>query len=550
MKLGTTYFDGTLPQVAPEQLDEKHGTVANNAKLVGGDLKPWSGPLAIAGVNLGASTVRTLYRFGQSIVSDTQYWFSFPSVVNVVKGPVVDDTEERTYWTDGVYPKKTKSNLALVTAPYPTSSLRMGLPRPTATPGVTVSGTGTSGATPYSSMWVVTYVSSWGEESAPGPASALTTWTPGQTATVTLPPAPTGAYDIASVNLYRTTSGTTSTTYSFHSNHAIGTTSVADTTLDANLGTTLTTTIWDPPPDNMIGLTMMAGEIMAGFFGTTVCFSVPGVPYAWPGAYRQSVPSTVVGICAFDNTLVVGMTRGVMLITGTDPANMTVTPAPAESCVSMRSMVSINSGVMWASPNGLWFAGPAGIACVSRDAYTHDEWQALNPSSIEAYVLDGRYIASYNNGTPGTLLYTPPYVPTPYVAPGPPTIMTIDTTFDAAYVEKATDTMYIAQGTSLYKWAAGSLLSYRWRSKTWDTPSWPGMAYGKVKADTYPVTFRLIADGVQRGPDLTVTSATPFPLPSGRAYTYAFELAGTARVTTASIATNANELGAPAQPAQ
>jgi hypothetical protein len=534
--------------MAPENLPPSASVVNTNAKLIGGDLDAWKSPQLVSGVTLGSGTIRTLYRFGQNLNSNTQYWFQFSTPVSVVRGPVVSDTEERTYWTDGVYPKKTKSNLAQVSVPYPTSSLRLGVPRPDFTLAVSVSGTASSSTSqPITSLYQITYVTSWGEESAPCLASAPVTWQQGQTITVTLPGnvrwvddsgthTTGGPYDITMVRIYRTASGTNSTAFLYRADVAVSATTFTDTALDSTLGNQIYTTLWDPPPDNMIGLTVMGNGIMAGFFDSTLCFCETGVPYAWPGAYRLSMPSKIVSIAAYDNTLVVGTTRGIHLVTGVDPSAMTAAALnQGESCVSFRSMVPMLGGVVWASPNGLWFVNAAGAVNLVKDVFQHDEWQAYNPSSFEAYDLDGRYIASYalTNGTTGTLI----------VQPGnPPVVMTTNQTFTAAYHEKAVDILFVVQGSNLYAWDSGYPLTYTWRSKTFRCPSWQPMGWGKVQADSYPVTFRLIADGVQRGADISVPSNAAFPLPAGRAYNYAFEISAAYRVTAAGIASTPEEL--------
>ena len=45
---------------------------------------------------------------------------------------------------------------------------------------------------------------------------------------------------------------------------------------------------WKSPNSNMIGMTVFPGGILAGFFGNTLAFSVPGIPSAWPDKYQYN----------------------------------------------------------------------------------------------------------------------------------------------------------------------------------------------------------------------------------------------------------------------
>ena len=100
----------------------------------------------------------------------------------------------------------------------------------------------------------------------------------------------------------------------------------------------------------------MANGILVGFTGNTLCFSVPFAPYAWPVRYQQSVDAPIVGIAAIDQSVFVGTTQGIYIFTGSDPGQMSSEKLPVQqSCVSKRSIVSLDRGVCWASKKGLCF---------------------------------------------------------------------------------------------------------------------------------------------------------------------------------------------------
>lgn len=69
-----------------------------------------------------------------------------------------------------------------------------------------------------------------------------------------------------------------------------------DTLLDKELGPVLETENFLMPPDEMIGLCLMANGIAAGFAGNQVMFSEAFLSYAWPESYKQSTEHDIVAI--------------------------------------------------------------------------------------------------------------------------------------------------------------------------------------------------------------------------------------------------------------
>ena len=540
---GTREFAGLMPRIPTDLLPPQAAQVCVNANLTRGVLEAWRAPQTVLALS-SVGTVQTVYRFGQNLNSDTQFWFEWTTDVNVVKGPVVGDSSERTYWTDGTFPKKTDATIATVTPPYPTNSYRLAVPGPgrapfgAYTPSATVSGSPSNATDPATTcIYVCTYVTGWAEESQPSNPSTAVTFQPGQTVTVTLPSAPGGAYNITKVRIYRSNTGTSRTSFQFVAEVNIGTATYADTKPSSQLGEVLTTFDWAPAPDNMIGLRYHGNEILTGFFDNTLCFSEPGVPYAWPVKYQLAFDSPIVGTGSFGQTTFVGTQRGCHLVTGVDPGGMSsegIQDAPG--CVSRMSVVEMLGGVVWAAADGLWYVGSAGIKNLTKDILTRDQWQAYAPSTIRGYTYNDRYICTYNNGTAGTLIFT---------FGDSPSFTTSDQVFSAAFRERRQDALFVVMSnTSLRKWDSAGALTYQWRSKEYRFPMSTSLSCAKVEAAAYPVTFRLFADGVQRGSDITVSNDQPFRLPAGRAKTYSFLVTGTATVNAAFMANAPAELGA------
>lgn len=120
-------FAGENRALHPFLLPDNVGTQSTNQKPGRGDLRPWNEPLNKATVPAGR---KTIHRMGRDVVSDTNYWLSWPTDVHVVVAPNAADTLERTYYSGSGKPKWTNTTMALASAPYPTAYRELGVPAP------------------------------------------------------------------------------------------------------------------------------------------------------------------------------------------------------------------------------------------------------------------------------------------------------------------------------------------------------------------------------------------------------------------------------------
>jgi hypothetical protein len=542
-------FGGMRPQLSADLLAPGEAQGALDVRLTAGELRPLLGTtdqLTLSGV----PTVKSVYRFGQSISSTTLYWFQSTVDVDYVKGPVDADTTERTYFTDATFPKKTDSTIATAAPPYPTASYAMGLPAPATAPTVAVTGVATNPADPAETVvFVLTYVSPWGEEGPPSAASTAVSWRPGQTLSLSALAVAPGAgahgenYNVNGKRLYRSATGSQSTQYQLCTNLgtlgtiAIATTTASDTQTTATLGDVLETLGWIEPVYNMIGLCAGPNGVMAGFFGNTICFSVPYVPYAWPVRYRQDVDAPVVGIAWYDQTLFIGTTQGLYLCSGADPANYSMQKlATAQSVVSKRSIVPMLGGVLFAAPDGLFRIDGTGITDLTDGLMSRADWQAYVPSSISAYESDSRYVAFYDTGSVKQGLL--------FEFGATPSISTTTRYGYAGFRDKKADALFIVRNAvnDLASFDSGAALTYLWTSGVFHLSAEDNMGVASVDAAAYPVTFRLYADGTLKHTQ-TVNDRYMFRLPSGyRSGRYHFSVQGTAVIRDVQIASTAAEL--------
>lgn len=525
-------FAGLIPKADNTMLPETNAQVAENCRLTGGSLEPFNNTVQV--YDPSQSGIQTIYRFGQNIISDTSTWFTFQNVVDVVKGPIYNDTEERTYYTGDGYPKKTNAALAISAAPYPANYYRLGVKAPTTAMNLAVTvGTHPAGAVAVTRYYVMTFVSAWKEESAPSPITVKAVVTQGDTVNLSgFPSIPADNSNVTLRRIYRTNVGTTGTDYQLVAEIPAANTTYDDSALDSELGYTLATIDSAVLPDDARGLTAMSNGIMAAHGTYDVYISEAYKPYSYPIGYRQTVGHPIVGIAAFGSALAVLTTGNPYLLIGSDPSSMSLEPeALPYSCVSKRSIITAKGGVIYASTDGLIQISGSGIVVLTDSTMTRREWAAYNPSSMLCVAWDDRIFAFYDNGTQGCLIFSDDQG------------ITTSTIFaTAAYADTVTGSLYLAVNNKIVKWDAGTSGNYRWKSKKFSVPKPLNFPFGQALAESYPVTVKVYADGVLKITK-TVTDDKPFRLPSGFLARYwEIELSGSSKIIAAYLASTITEL--------
>jgi hypothetical protein len=388
-------------------------------------------------------------------------------------------------------------------------------------------------------VYAYTYVSVFGEEGMPSDASTPTTVYEGQTVNLAgMSGPPPGPYNMVSKRIYRSAVGASGQAkLQFVAEVPVAQTSFTDNVPGTSLGEMNVTGNYAPPPETMQGLVSMQNGIMAAFNGNDILFCEPFLPYAWPEDYQLVSDYPIVGLSAFGQSLVVCTTGTPYLITGIDPSSMSMERIELnQACISKRSIVEVGFGVLYAGADGIVYVGNGGTRIFTELFYTQTEWQALNPSSIHAYLWDGKYVAFFEraDGTKGSFLI--------HGVNGQPTLTFSDTWCDCAYVDPQTGGLYMIRDNDIVRFNDGdSLLTQRWRSKKFVAGDGFSASCAKVYADTYPVTFRAYVEG-ELLYQKQVTDRQPFRLPAKRGEWFEFEFEGTARVTKMMVANNMSEM--------
>lgn len=249
--------------------------------------------------------------------------------------------------------------------------------------------------------------------------------------------------------IYRTVSGT----FKFVAEIAAATTSYADTVLDTDTGEALPSTDWDMPPIDMKNIITLPNGILAGFTGKELCLSEPNQPYAWPEIYRKVVDFDIVGIRDWGQSIVIGTKGKPYRLTGTHPQTMSMQRIEREqSCLSKRSMVALQNGVAYASPDGIVMFGASGIRVTTELILRKEEWSNYNPASMISAQYDDRYYAFYTGGgemnnESGLIVYDPEEANASFT--------TGESKADGVYVDKEKDNLYFIDGNHIMQWDAG-----------------------------------------------------------------------------------------------
>jgi hypothetical protein len=546
----TRSFYGEQPLKDPELLQDGYAQSTNNLRVHHSNLQAWNAPSAIYTPVAIGGTIQTIYRWGMESTVDTATWFCWTTDVDVVRAPIADDTTERTYFTGSGVPKMTYSPLGTSgSGPFPTATYTLGIPTPVVTGStVTVSGTATNPSTdPINYVaYVVTYVSALGEEGAPSAPlnnGVVEAVQPGQNLSLSnLPVAPTGNFNIATLRLYRTNTGTSSTAYQKVADITIGTTTYADTASNTQLGEVVATNGWNMPPSNGQGMCMGPSGIAVMFAGRTVYPSVAYALYAYPDAYQESVDVDIVGIGVFDQSWAILTKGNPYVLQGTDPSQLTMYPIRTmAACASKRSIVSMLDGVLYCGFDGVWLISDNGIQNMTEDLFSRDIWQQYNPSSMMGKYYDGRYHVFWQNtanSTQGSMIFD--------FTRDIPYVTHSDQWATAGYYDQQFGNLYLCQSGVINKWDGGSSLTWQWQSKDYRSPWFADIGYGKIDATAYPVSFTYNwIDGKNTSHSWTtsVTSNMPFRIPPNQSRILSITLSGSATtVRTVAVAETGDEI--------
>lgn len=124
-------FRGIRPRLSVRNLEPPEAVTAENLRMGSGALEPWNEPSFEA--DESAADTETIYRFRND---GSPLWLEWTSDVDVARGPVLDDSLERTYYagTDLSEPRMTYIGIVDGVGALPAGHRRLGIPAPGVSP--------------------------------------------------------------------------------------------------------------------------------------------------------------------------------------------------------------------------------------------------------------------------------------------------------------------------------------------------------------------------------------------------------------------------------
>ena len=423
MKLSMTTFSGAAPKIGKTLLPDSFAQDANEVKLSSGELKPFYADQHI--IDVPEDTVKFYkYYIPDSSIEQNHVWLCFNKDVNVAKGPIFDDANNRIILSglDNELRITDSTLLPLVDSgkgyyqPITVSTKDtyiLGIPR-LSNVTMDLANSVTNKENVESRSYVVALVREWsdGKLDVGGlsdPASYIkdkvTYYTidvaTGEAVTISNIVVPTSYYTdygIRKIYIYRSTVGSDGTaTYGYVGeivvDPVVTTYTFTDSRSAEDVEESAVSSEWDAPVKNLIGLTSLNNGVLAAYSGSDIYFSYPYQTHAWPYTYRVSVDYDIVGLGAFGNTLVVCTKGCPALVLVSDPASATLRainePFP---CSNKNTIVSFASGVVFSYTGGLVWVNSTSPKYITASLLDKDSWKEYDPDNLMCAGYSGKYV--------------------------------------------------------------------------------------------------------------------------------------------------------------
>jgi len=526
MRIQISNFLNMFPRIDEIKLKDTAAALSIDADVTSGVIRPfYSLDMKHTVPSLGFE-IKSLHYYA---FANQSGFFYFPDLVDVAYSPIADDQYRRVYWSgdsrmEGHLLYSYTPQLTSGASYNPSTFYKVGIPAPTVPPSLvsqstTLTEDELADLSDEARIYVYTYVSDVGEESAPSPASPMI-FAPHDDSTVIIgemttdTDASNGRF-LKYKRIYRSmTDSNGNATLYFVGQVGIAVTEFTDSLNGSEVNTNdpLPTMAWDAPRKNMQGLNVTPRGVNYAFTGKTACFSEPYYPYAWVRGYEQTLMYDIVAMGHYENYILCATTGTPYLISGIDPSSSSLDELPLnEPCISKRSLVSMAKCVCYASPNGIVMAYGATAKLVSESFFDKDTWAALKPESIHSVEHRGKYLFFYDNGvTKGAYLFDPLQVDFG--------IVQLDIWFKASTRHHQTEALYFLDSDNkvyLFNDTKEQKRKYTWKSKLFDVGG-DGARFlcGQVIARDYQdITIRIYKDG-ELFYVKPVTSRKPFRIPN------------------------------------
>jgi len=320
-------------------------------------------------------------------------------------------------------------------------------------------------------------------------------------------------------NIYRISNS--SGAYQFVAQVAAGTSTYDDNNADADLGASPTTWYtsdqgnsigFDKPKVTFDGLITepFTGMIFA-WKGSTLYWSEPGYPDAWPSFYNMNMPSDIKRVIPFAGTVSVLTETGPLRVDGTHPELLQPSKVLGEEPCIGTAACKTSKGVAYLSDSGTVLFNLAETIVVSDDRFTED-WFKNNVSSAGAFMIENDGVL-YLFHSAGVLVVD--------TRPKTAIWFTLDIIAYAAHVRPDTGDLYYIDSAGVQKLFGGSgSLTWTWQSGD-IVGAHPGDKpfQGIEVRGSGTITATLYADGLQQA-----TKALSFTMERNRTLNFSAEI--------------------------
>lgn len=340
------------------------------------------------------------------------------------------------------------------------------------------------------------------------------------------------------LRLYRfAASSSTTGQYQFVAEIVFGTASYDDLVLGADLGESLPTPDRQPPPADLRGIVELPSGGAAGFTGKTIYLAEPNFLHSWPLAYARNAHDDIVAIGAFGSSIVITTVTQPYILTGTDPAGMTMDKLElGQPNLSKRGSVDMGYSFVYPAPDGLMLVATGRAEIVTLSLFNKEDWAALDPTTFVAGHYDNQYVCFYEalDGTRGGFILDP-------LAPQRG-VTFLDFWANAVWTDQSDGNLYFARGKSIQVFNGSTIeLTARWRSKEFVTQD-TSFTVGRVTAKKYPAYMSVFCDG-QESASVTIYSKNDFRLPRMKGREWSVEVRSQHQIDEVYLAENMEELG-------
>jgi len=289
----------------------------------------------------------------------------------------------------------------------------------------------------------------------------------------------------------------------------------------------------------MEGLILLPNGFLAGFSGSTLCFSEEFTPHAWPTKYQITIKEPIVAVAISGNSIVV-LTEGFpYLVTGEHPQGMSaVRLETSQPCTSRSSVVDLGDRIVYASPDGLVAVGEGGTEVMTADLFTRSQWQEYGHDDLVGALYEGHYLGSSTSKSKSFLLSRNGV------------LTDLDGTIKTTYYEFSSDELWVVNTEGELRGFNSGTASrtLTWTSKEFRTTAPTSLSALKIVCEG-SCTIKLwgddelIAIGGGGDTSLTVTGDSVSRLPSGSRYsTFKFELSTSSVVHSITFSSSIAEL--------